>query len=122
MWIFINALEYKANLRYSTGSKARLITYWRHQEKKRAAKPLKKTTAKDSKLDRKKEDVPTEPIKVIESIIADKPAERKIEKTAEKQSQRDEQSLIVENAILKERIALLNGEIEKLRTALTSLM
>ena len=66
MWIFINALEYKANLRYSTGSK--------------------------------------------------------IEKTAEKQSQRDEQSLIVENAILKERIALLNGEIEKLRTALTSLM
>ena len=34
----------------------------------------------------------------------------------------DEQSLIIENAILKERITLLNAEIEKLRAALTSLM
>ena len=124
------------------GIKAQLITYWRHQEKKKAAKqskPLKGTTArgKASKLDRKKEDVstvrtvPTEPIKAIELVIADKSTVCKTERTVsgkvaekseEKQTQRDEQSLIVENAILKERIALLNAEIEKLRAALMSLM
>ena len=111
------------------GIKARLISYWIQQEKKKAAKPLKKTTAKakGSKLERKAvEDVSTEPIKAIELVIADKLTGRKAEKTAEKskekQTQRDGQSLIVENAILKERIALLNAEIEKLRAALTSLM
>ena len=55
--------------------------------------------------------LPTESVKVIEPI---KPTGRKAE------TQTD--GLIIENAILKERIALLNEEIEKLRTALTSLM
>ena len=116
----------------------RLISYWIQHEKKKAAKPLKQSvaklrkttaTAKDSKLDRKKEDVQTVPIElvIVEKTAGRKktvPAERSKEKQMmiDRQTQRDEQSLIVENAILKERIALLNGEIEKLRTALTSLM
>ena len=112
------------------GIKARLITYWRHQEKKKAtkqSKPLKGTTAKGkaSKLDRKKvvKDVPTESTEPVESIEPLKPAGRKKNVSAEVPERSDEkQSLIVENAILKERIALLNAEIEKLRTALTSLM
>ena len=115
----------------------RLISYWIQHEKKKAAKPLKQSvaklrkttaTAKDSKLDRKKEDVQTVP---IELVIVEKTAGRKktvpAERSKEKQMMIDRQtqrnvSLIIENAILKERRALLNGEIEKLRTALTSLM
>ena len=63
----------------------------------------------------------------IELVIADKPAGRKTETakvSTDKVSERsdEKQPLIVENAILKERIALLNAEIEKLRAALTSLM
>ena len=89
--------------------------------------------AKGSKLDRKvvehmAEDAETMQTEPIELVIADKPAGRKAERTvsAKVQERSDEkqteQSLIIENAILKERIALLNREIEKLRAALTNLM
>ena len=100
------------------GIRARLISYWIQQEKKKASKPLKR--AKGLKLEAVEhiaEDmqaVPTlstESVKVIEPV---KPTGRKAEKQAD--------GLIIENAILKERIVLLNKEIEKLRTALTSLM
>ena len=100
------------------GIKARLISYWIQQEKKKASKPLKR--AKGLKLEAVEhitEDMqavptlPTESVKVIEPV---KPTGRKAEKQTD--------GLIIENAILKERIALLNEEIERLRTALTSLM
>ena len=129
------------------GIKAHLISYWIQQEKKRAAKqskPLNQSKqlkgtaarAKGSKLDRKAvehiaEDAETVQTEPIEPIIADKPVKpigRKAERTvsAKVQERSDEkqteQSLIIENAILKERIALLNREIEKLRAALTNLM
>ena len=123
------------------GIRARLISYWIQQEKKKASKatkpskPLKrtKTKGKASKLDAVEhiaEDVstvPTEPTKAIELVIADKPVKRigrKAEKSEEKQTlvEKPTDGLMIENAILKERIALLNKEIEKLRTALTSLM
>ena len=126
------------------GIKAHLISYWIQQEKKRAAKqskPLNQSKqlkgtaarAKGSKLDRKvvehmAEDAETMQTEPIELVIADKPAGRKAERTvsAKVQERSDEkqteQSLIIENAILKERIALLNREIEKLRAALTNLM
>ena len=123
------------------GIRARLISYWIQQEKKKAvkrskvAKSLKRTRTKvkGSKLEVVEhiaEDVstvPTEPTKAIELVIADKPdkpTRRKAEKSEEKQTLVEKQTdgLIIENAILKERIALLNKEIEKLRTALTSLM
>ena len=118
------------------GIRARLISYWIQQEKKKtvkrskAAKPSKplmgtRTKAKGSKLEVEHiaedastvQTVSTEPTKAIELVIADKPIEptgRKVEKQTD--------GLIIENAILKERIALLNKEIEKLRTALTSLI
>ena len=140
------------------GIKARLISYWVQQEKRKAARPTKPSKAlklskalKPSKalmpskakvkgrrssrtLVKEPEhitDTPavlTEPAKVIE------PAERKAERTvsakptgsaqsAERsEALTDRQSLIIENAILKERISALNAEIEKLRAALTSLM
>ena len=149
------------------GIKARLISYWVQQEKRKAARPTKPSKAlklskalKPSKalmpskakvkgrrssrtLVKEPEHitdtpavaaVPTEPVKVIE------PAERKAERTVSakpagsaqpvgsaKLPERsealiDRQSLIIENAILKERISALNAEIEKLRAALTSLM
>ena len=91
----------------------------------KAAKPLKRT--KGSKFDQKKavehiaEDVSTvqtvltEPVKAIEP---DKP----VKSTGRKAAEKSTDGLIIENAILKERIALLNKEIEKLRTALASLM
>ena len=114
------------------GIRARLISYWIQQEKRKASKPLRgtRTKAKGSKLDQKKavehiaENTPTMPVesvKDIELVITDKPDKptgRKPEKSEEKPTD----GLIIENAILKERIALLNKEIEKLRTALTSLM
>ena len=110
------------------GIRARLISYWIQQEKRKtvkrskAAKPLKRT--KGSKLDQKKavehiaDDAPTVSVKAIESVIADKP----VKSTGRKAEEKPTDGLIIENAILKERIALLNKEIEKLRTALTSLM
>ena len=119
------------------GIRARLISYWIQQEKKKASKVVKQSKqlkkTKDSKLEVVEhiaEDVstvPTEPTKAIELVIADKPdkpTRRKAEKSEEKQTLVEKQTdgLIIENAILKERIALLNKEIEKLRTALTSLM
>ena len=45
-----------------------------------------------------------------------------LERSNDEQILTDRQALIIENAILKERIALLNAEIEKLWAALTSLM
>ena len=110
------------------GIRARLISYWIQQEKKKKSKPLRgtRTRTKGSKLEAVEhiaENAPTEPIKATESIIANKPVKptgRKAEKSEEKRTQTD--GLNIENAILKERIALLNKEIEKLRTALTSLM
>ena len=132
------------------GIRARLISYWLHQEKKKASKPSKplktseqtKAKGKDSKrtLGRKKEiehiaeDTPTvtaEPIKAIEPAKTNKPAKLVERKTVsakpqeireEKQVLVDRQALIIENAVLKERISALNAEIEKLRAALTSLM
>ena len=59
--------------------------------------------------------MPAESVKAIEP---DKPVKQTGRKTEEKPTD----GLVIENAILKERIALLNKEIEKLRTALTSLM
>ena len=121
------------------GIRARLISYWIQQEKKKTvkrskvakpSKPLRgtRTNAKGSKLEVEHiakdaptvQTVSTEPTKAIELVIADKPVKTTGRKAEEKQTQIDE--LIIENAILKERIALLNKEIEKLRTALTSLM
>ena len=98
------------------GIRARLISYWLQQEKKKASKPLKR--AKDSKLDAIEHITEDAPTKAIELVIADKPVKATGRKAEEKQTD----GLIIENAILKERIALLNKEIEKLRTALTSLM
>ena len=146
-----------------------LISYWLHQERKRAAKsekpsklskalkpsktsePEKQTAAnvqtkdnaqtkgKDSKrtLGRVKEAalisegaptvvaVPTEPVKTVEPIrpVGRKTVSAKPQGSAEppKRSE-NEQVLIIENAILKERVAAQNAEIEKLRAALTSLM
>ena len=140
------------------GIKARLISYWVQQEKKKSSKPRKPTAAKGKgTLSREKEaehmeDTPTlaaEPAKAVEpavrmserTVSADvqgaaevqgsaEPVERSEGKQAltDRKTMTDEhvlidrQSLIIENAILKERITLLNAEIEKLRAALTSLM
>ena len=123
------------------GIRARLISYWIQQEKKKEAKSAKpskqlkrtRTRAKGSKLEAVEHiaenapTVPAESVKAIELVIADKPIEptgRKAEKSEEKQTlvEKPTDGLMIENAILKERIALLNKEIEKLRTALTSLM
>ena len=146
------------------GIKARLISYWVQQEKKKASKSSKPTAAKGRSssptLGREKEaehmeDTPTlaaEPAKAVETT---RPAGRRSERTVSAEVQGsaeprgsaepaersegkqaltdrktmtdehvliDRQSLIIENAILKERITLLNAEIEKLRAALTSLM
>ena len=119
------------------GIRARLISYWIQQEKRKtvkrskAAKPSKplrgtRTRAKASKLEVEHiakdaptvQTVSTEPTKAIELVIADKP----VKSTGRKAEEKPTDGLIIENAILKERIALLNKEIEKLRTALTSLM
>ena len=108
------------------GIRARLISYWIQQEKRKASKPLRgtRTKAKGSKLDQKKavehiaDDAPTVSVKAIESVIADKP----VKSTGRKAEEKPTDGLIIENAILKERISLLSKEIEKLRTALTSLM
>ena len=143
------------------GIKARLISYWVQQEKKKASKSSKPTAAKGRSssptLGREKEaehmeDTPTvaaEAEKAVEpavrmserTVSADvqgaaevqgsaEPVERSEGKQAltDRKTMTDEhvlidrQSLIIENAILKERITLLNAEIEKLRAALTSLM
>ena len=60
----------------------------------------------------------TEPTKAIALVIANKPVKPTGRKAEEKQTD----GLIIENTILKKRIALLNKEIEKLRSALMSLM
>ena len=107
------------------GIRARLNSYWIQQEKKKKSKPLRgtRTRAKDSKFEAVEhiaENVPTVPVesvKDIELVIADKPV-----KATGRKAETHTDGLIIENAILKERIALLNKEIEKLRTALTSLM
>lgn len=145
------------------GIKARLISYWIQQEKKKAARPTKpskrpaakaSTKGKDSKRTLVKgrtlvkevaqpehiTDTPAVaamPVKADKPSRADKPAGRKAERTVpakpvgsakprekseEKRELNDRQSLIIENAILKERISALNAEIEKLRAALMSLM
>ena len=133
------------------GIRARLISYWLHQEKKKASKQSKQNTAKvhmkgkDSKRTFVKEaaqpehmeDSPTVPVATnmsAEPVKTDKlarPSGRKAEKTVSakvpeksegNRALTDGQMLMIENAILKERISALNAEIEKLRAALTSLM
>ena len=136
------------------GIKARLISYWIQQEKRKESKALKPLKAlkrpvakasakgKDSKRTLVKEVAQPEHITDTPSVAAvpTGPAERKAERTVsakpagsaklpersealtDRQSLIDRQTLIIENAILKERIASLNAEIEKLRAALTSLM
>ena len=126
------------------GIRARLISYWIQQEKKKASKVVKQSKrlkkTKDSKLEVEHiaedvQTVPTEPIEPVKAIEPDKPVKPtrcKAEKSEEKRIQTEKQipsdkqtqtdGLIIENAILKERIALLNREIEKLQAALTSLM
>ena len=99
------------------GIRARLISYWIQQEKKKESKLFRgtKTRAKGSKLDAVEhiaKEAQTEP------IIADKP----VTPTGRKAEEKWTDGLIIENAILKERIALLNKEIEKLQAALMSLM
>ena len=102
------------------GIRVCLISYWIQQEKKKAikrskaVKPLKRTKGSKLEVEHIAEDVPTEPTKAIEPDKPVKPTGHKAEKQTD--------GLIVENAILKERIALLNKEIEKLQAALTSLM
>ena len=137
------------------GIKARLISYWVQQEKKKASKslkPRKQTAAKGKSssptLGIAKEaaqsegaltepftpTIATEPVKAVkpakpagrraERTVSDEPLERSEGKQAltDRKTMTDEQSLIVENAILKERVSALKAEIEKLRAALTSLM
>ena len=68
------------------GIRARLISYWIQQEKKKESKPLRgtRTKANGSKLEVEHiaEDAPTvqtvstEPTKAIELVIADKPVKR----------------------------------------------
>ena len=106
-----------------------LYSYWIQQEKKKASKatkpskPLKRTRTrtKGSKLEAVEhiaENAPTVSTEPTKAIEPDKP----VEPTGRKAEEKPTDGLIIENAILKERIALLNKEIEKLRTALTSLM
>ena len=143
------------------GIKARLISYWVQQEKKKAARPTKpsrpSTSSRPTKPSKAKAkgrsssrtlvkepehitDTPAVAAVPTEPSRTDKPAERKAERTVSakptgsakpagsaKLAERsealtDRQTLIIENAILKERISALNAEIEKLRAALTSLM
>lgn len=122
-----------------SGIKARLISYWIHQEKK-ASKPAKHQKAKTSKRTTERvkgsavsehitENAPAVLTAPVEPVKADKPLKKIPERKAEKAvpakpSERsgENQALVVENAILKERISALNAEIEKLRSALTSLM
>ena len=113
------------------GIKTKLISYWLHHDKRKASKH---TTPKASKhhLDRNKEAAETEhktvPAQAAESIKAIEPTKNKTvhaklqEKSDEKQELTDKQALIIENAILRERISALNSEIEKLRAAIMSLM
>ena len=112
------------------GIRARLISYWIQQEKKKTvkrskvAKPSTLKRAKGSKRDAVEhiaENAPTVPTEPTKAIEPDKPVKRTGRK-AEKSEGEQTDGLIIENAILKERIALQNKEIEKLRTALTSLM
>lgn len=73
----------------------------------------------------------TEPVKSVEPTEAKKTPEPKVPKaqktvsinTLKSSGQRDEnQALLIENAILKEKISTLTAEIEKLKSAMTSLM
>ena len=100
--------------------------------------PTKQTQATKRGARRKKEvalkNMPTEvtePVKSIEPTEAKKTPEPKAQKAQKTVSinalksseQRDEhQALIIENAILKEKISTLTAEIEKLKSAMTSLM
>ena len=133
-----------ANVAHEIGVNAKLIHYWLHQEKKKTLeqppKPASQTQSKDSKRKpgRKKEvvnetkheriaeDIPIEPITSIELIKTNKPsdAEKAVSaESANSQEQSDErQALIIENAILKERVSSLQSEIEKLRAAINSLL
>ena len=133
-----------ASVAHEIGVNAKLIHYWLHQEKKKIleqpAKPASQTQSKDSKRKpgRKKEvvnetkheriaeDIPIEPITSIELIKTNKPsdAEKAVSaESANSQEQSDErQALIIENAILKERVSSLQSEIEKLRAAINSLL
>lgn len=121
------------------GIKPRLISYWLHQDKKKASKPAKQKKAKASKRtpervkesavsEKVTENTPAVPTVPVETVKADKPLkvpERKAEKAVSAkipERSEEKQPLVIENAILKERISALNAEIEKLRSALTSLM
>ncbi len=133
---------------HEIGVNARLIYYWLHREKKKSSsqseKPAtqtaaqthtKQTQATKRKSRRKKEvalkNMPTEstePVKSVEQTEAKKTPEPQAQKTVsinalKSSEQRDEtQALLIENAILKEKISTLTAEIEKLKSAMTSLM
>ena len=100
--------------------------------------PTEQTQATKRRSRRKKEvalkSMPTEltePVKSVEPIEVKKIPEPQVPKAQKTVSinvlksseQRDEtQALIIENAILKEKISTLTVEIEKLKAAMTSLM
>ncbi len=133
-----------ASVAREIGVNAKLIHYWLQQEKKKTleqpSKPASQAQDKDSKrkLARKKEvvnenkhehiteDIPIESITSIELIKTSKPSEA--EKTVFAESPNspeqsdDRQAIVIENAILKERISSLQSEIEKLRAAINSLL
>lgn len=133
-----------ASVAREIGVSAKLIHYWLHQEKKKTleqpTQPASQTQGKDSKRKpgRKKavvnetkhehvaEDMPIEPVKPVEPVKISKPSEAEKAVSAESlksPEQSDErQVLIIENAILKERISSLQSEIEKLRAAINSLL
>ena len=98
------------------------------QATKRGARRKKEVVLKNTPTEA------TEPVKSVEPTEAKKTTEPKVPKAPKAQKtvyinalnsseQRDEtQTLLIENAILKEKISTLTAEIEKLKVAMTSLM
>ena len=100
---------------------------------KRGARRKKEVVLKNTPTEATEPEA-TEPVKSVEPTEAKKTTEPKVPKAPKAQKtvsinalksseQRDEtQALIIENAILKEKISTLTAEIEKLKAAMTSLM
>ena len=111
------------------GIRSQLISYWLHQEKKKnvqtKSKDSKRTIVPKKEIEHIAEDTPIVPKELAKDTPPSQTFAQKTDKatpTKSPEKNDEKQALIIENAVLKERISALNAEIEKLRAALTSLM
>ena len=102
--------------------------YNRKQSKSRRKKEAAKTAQVEEIKEIKREDVPVAPVeavapdKPVETGELNKPSELTKGKTVYAAQTDTNQALLIENAILRERISAQKAEIEKLQAAIKSLM